>query len=114
MKKYPWTSYLLAAFLAVVFAALATGDEDAIVGDDGDPDAKVTSVTLIWTPNSEENIAGYNVYYGRTSGEYVRLETVTEPTATIGVKGSKSVYFAVTAYNTDGLESDFSDEVHWP
>ena len=105
---------LLASLLTVVFASLATGDEDVIVGEDADPDAKVTYVTLIWTPNSEEDIAGYNVYYGRISGEYVRLETVTGATVTIGVKGSKSVYFAVTAYNTDGLESEFSDEVHWP
>ena len=114
MKKYLSTSYLLAALLAVAFASSAAGDDDAIVGDDADPDANVTYVTLIWTPNSEEDIAGYNVYYGRISGDYARLETVTEATATIGVKGSKTVYFVVTAYDTDGLESEFSGEVHWP
>ncbi len=32
----------------------------------------------------------------------------------IAVKGSKTIYFAVTAYNTDGLESELSEEVHWP
>jgi len=30
------------------------------------------------------------------------------------VKGSRTYYFAVTAYNTNGTESGFSEEVHWP
>ena len=78
------------------------------------PDAQTTSVTLVWDRNPEPDIAGYNVYYGRISGDYTRLVTVTDPTAMIGVKGSKTVYFAVTAYNTNGVESALSEEVHWP
>jgi hypothetical protein len=113
MKQYPWTLYLLAVLL-MAFVSTATRADDAIVGDDNDPDARITYLTLIWTPNSENNIVGYNVYYGRISGNYTRLETVTEATATIGVRGSRTVYFAVTAYNTDGLESQLSEEVHWP
>ncbi len=86
-----------------------------IVVDSGDdPDAKTISVTLVWDRNPESDIAGYNVYYGRASGDYSRLVTVADPTAMIGVKGSKTVYFAVTAYNTNGLESALSEEVHWP
>ncbi len=113
MKQHLWTLYLLAALL-VAFVSTATRADDAIVSDDVDPDARITDVTLIWAPNSENNIAGYNVYYGRISGHYTRLATVTEPTATIGVQGSRTVYFAVTAYNTDGLESELSEEVQWP
>jgi len=30
------------------------------------------------------------------------------------VKGSKTIYFAATAYDTNGLESALSEEVHWP
>ena len=63
-------------------------------------------MTLVWDRNPETDIAGYNVYYGRVSGDYTHLVTVANPTAMIGVKGSKTIYFAVTAYNTDGLESD--------
>ena len=33
------------------------------------------------------------------------METVTDTTAIIGVKGSRTYYFAVTAYNTNGVES---------
>jgi hypothetical protein len=42
------------------------------------------------------------------------METVADRTAIIGVKGRKIYYFAVIAYNTNGVESGFSEEVHWP
>ena len=92
-------------------------DEDLnplTVGDEGDVDATSNAITLKWAANSEQDIAGYNVYYGRSSGDYMRLETVVVPKATIAVKGHKTVYFAVTAFNTNGEESAFSEEVHWP
>ena len=62
---------------------------------------------------SEDNIAGYNVYYGRASGNYSD-SAVTDTTAKIGVRGTRTVYFAVTAFNANGAESDFSEEVQWP
>ena len=105
--------YLLPALL-VAFASTTAKAEDAVVVDSDDPNATITSVTLAWDRNSEPDIAGYNVYYGNISGEYMRIETVTDPTAIIGVKGSRTFYFAVTAYNTNGMESGFSEEVHWP
>ena len=74
----------------------------------------VSSVSLEWSPNTDPSVAGYNVYYGRASGDYARLVTVTKPTAMIAVKGSRTLYFAVTAYDTSGLESELSEEVHWP
>jgi len=92
------------------------GDTNApiVVSDDGDTNAPVTYLTLVWDRNPESDIAGYKVYYGRVSGDYTQLVTVTNPTAKIGVKGSKTTYFAVTAYNIAGLESELSAEVHWP
>jgi hypothetical protein len=113
MKKYFCTLYLLPALL-VAFASTTAKAEDVVVEDDDDPNAPITYVTLVWNRNPEPDIGGYNVYYGRISGDYSRLETVTKPTATIGVRGSKTVYFAVTAYNTSGVESSLSEEVHWP
>ncbi len=86
--------------------------ENVVVGDDSDPNAEVRYVTLIW--DSQPGIAGYNVYHGRESGDYSRIETVEAPTAIIGVRGTKKVYFAITAYTEDGIESDPSDEVSWP
>lgn len=88
--------------------------DDVLIEDADAPDAATTSVTLAWNPNPERNIAGYNVYYGRVSDTYLRLVTVTATTATIRVRGRRTVYFAVTAFDANGLESDLSEEVQWP
>jgi hypothetical protein len=114
MKKHICTWVLIPGLL-LALPTTKTKGENVIVGDDdGGLDLRTTDVTLAWDPNPENDIAGYNVYYGRTSGDYLRVETVATSRATITVKGSKTIYFAVTAFNADGLESDFSDEVHFP
>jgi hypothetical protein len=113
MKKYICTLYLVPVLLAALSSTSAKAD-DVVIDDEDDPNAPITYVTLKWDPNPERDVIGYNVYYGRGSGDYVRLETVDEATARIGVKGTRTVYFAVTAFNADGVESQFSEEVHWP
>jgi len=112
MKKNLFTLCLLPVLLAA-FASTTAKAEDVII-DDGDANAPITYLTLVWDPNPESDIAGYMVYYGRVSGDYTRLVTVTNPTARIGVRDSKTTYFAVTAFNTAGVESELSQEVHWP
>jgi fibronectin type 3 domain-containing protein len=112
MKRLLHT-YLLPALL-VAFPITITQAQDAIVEDNDAPDAPITYVTLAWDPNPEHNIVGYNVYYGRAAGRYARLVTVTETTATIGIRARRTTYFAVTAFDSNGLESDFSNEVQWP
>ena len=113
MKKYLCTVSLLPVLL-VALASTKSKAQDLVVGVDDGPDARISYITLKWDRNPEPDIAGYNVYYGIISGEYVRMKTVTDTTAIIGVRGSRTYYFAVTAYNTNGAESDFSEEVHWP
>ncbi|MBZ5499715.1 MAG: fibronectin type III domain-containing protein [Acidobacteriia bacterium] len=69
-------------------------------------------VTLAWDPNSETDLAGYKVYYGtspRTYGAPISLGKQT--TFTVTGLSLGTYYFAVTAYNTAGLESGFSNEV---
>ena len=112
MKKYLCTLYLLPAFLLALPLTNAIA-EDVIVGDD-DPNAQIIPVTLRWFQNPEPDIAGYNVYYGKVSNDYTRIMTVSTTTATIIVRGSQTVYFAVTAFDTSGAESQFSEEVHFP
>ncbi|HEX4667823.1 MAG TPA: fibronectin type III domain-containing protein [Chthoniobacterales bacterium] len=114
MKKHICTWALISGLLLALPITKAKGENVIIGDDDGGLDARTTDVTLAWDPNRENDIAGYNVYYGRSSGDYFRVETVAKPSATITIKGSKTMYFAVTAFNADGLESDFSDEVHYP
>ena len=67
---------------------------------------------LNWNPSSSPGVAGYRVYYGKTSGIYsnsVVLGNVTTNTFS-GLAGGVTYYFAVTAYDTNGLESSFSNE----
>ena len=123
MKKHRWlvpkciclSSLLLLTCVAYpVSKAAAEGTEEEVTVGEDDGTGAVTSVTLAWDANSEPDLAGYNLYYGLNSGDYVRVLTVLVPTATIKVRGHRTVYFAATAFDILGLESDLSSEVHWP
>lgn len=86
--------------------------------------------TLAWDPNQETNLAGYKLYYdsdsdiemyggtGANEGDspiviYLKdLEEIKSPTYTLtGLTTGEYYYFALTAFDTDGMESDFSEEV---
>jgi hypothetical protein len=76
------------------------------------PVQAVPSVTLAWNPSLDTNVAGYNVYYGVACHAYTNMVNVgkaTNVTITGLVEGT-TYYFAATAYNTLGLESDWSNE----
>jgi hypothetical protein len=62
--------------------------------------------------SSLTGLAGYKVYYGTSSGFYTTVIDAGNVTAyTINNIASGTYYFAITAYDTSGNESDFSDEV---
>lgn len=71
------------------------------------------SVTLAWDPNPEPDVAGYIVYFGNASRNYPYQTNVGNvTTATVyGLQEGLTYFFAITATNTSGLESDFSNEV---
>jgi len=71
------------------------------------------SVTLAWNPDTGTNIAGYKLYYGVASRTYTNSINVGNATnATVpGLVGGTVYYFAATAYDTSGMESDYSSEV---
>ena len=72
-------------------------------------------VTLEWDPNPEsENVTGYKVYYGYSSGNYeINFNVGNQTTYTIpDLKSGQVYYFAVTAYN-EGYESSFSEEIDY-
>jgi len=82
-----------------------------------DPPAPPTekSVTLAWDANVEPTVAGYRLYYGnesRTYGTTMEAGPATEITVE-GLLVGQTYYFAVTAYDTEGRESDYSDEVSY-
>src|SRR5690349_21646306 len=72
-------------------------------------------VTLAWDRNSEPDIAGYILHSGTNSGVYLNTVNVRNVTTNMvsGLTPGVTYYFAVTAYNTSGLESDFSNEISY-
>lgn len=71
------------------------------------------AITLAWEPNDEPDLAGYFIHYGLASGAYSTKTNVgLRTTNTIsGLLEGLTYYFAVTAYNTAGLESEPSNEI---
>jgi hypothetical protein len=74
-----------------------------------------SSATLTWNANTETDLAGYKVYRGTSPGTYgapiATLQgNVTNYVAT-GLQLGMTYYFAVTAYDTAGNESVYSNEV---
>jgi len=74
---------------------------------------QAAQVTLTWDPNPELDIAGYRIYQGGGSRNYTNtLDSGLSTTNTVtGLVDGVTYFFAVTAYNTSGLESDFSNEI---
>ena len=73
------------------------------------------SVRLQWDPNSEADLAGYKVYWGPASRVYYDLVDVGKVTTKeiTGLMPGTKYYFAATAYDTEALESDYSNEVSY-
>ena len=73
------------------------------------------SLVLAWDQNPENDLEGYRLYYGASSRNYTNVVNVGNFTTNevTGLVEGTTYFFAVTAYNTNGLESDFSDEVSY-
>ena len=91
--------------------------------------AATVELKFTWDKNTESDLAGYRVYMSATSGSYVKGATspnyLTGVTVTMpsvhpnevlkqitGTDGQK-IYFVLTAYDTTGNESGFSNEVNY-
>lgn len=75
--------------------------------------AQAATILVEWDPNIEEDLAGYRVHYGWTAGEYTQdieagLETSCQFEAAPAT--GATIHVAVTAYDTSGNESGYSDE----
>ncbi|WP_129125866.1 Ig-like domain-containing protein [Geomonas oryzae] len=85
-----------------------------------------TSVSLAWDPSPDPDLAGYRIYYQANSGAVpfqgtgavegnAPVDGRNSTTATIsGLDPANSYYFAVTAYNSSGAESVYSNIVSVP
>ncbi|MBI3853350.1 MAG: tandem-95 repeat protein [Verrucomicrobia bacterium] len=72
-------------------------------------------MTLAWDPSTDPDVAGYKIYYGVVSRTYTNMVDVGNATnVTIsGLIEGTTYYFAATAYNALGMESDFSNETSY-
>jgi alpha-glucosidase len=81
--------------------------------------AQAAQVQLAWDAPVQTggtpvpNLAGYKLYYGSQSGQYQTMIPVglTTTYTVTNVSAGQTSYFAVTAYDTTGTESAFSNEV---
>ncbi len=78
------------------------------------PVARPQNVTLAWDP-SLGNIAGYFLYSGTVSENYSQKISVGNTTMALvsNLTTGQTYFFAVTAYNSDGLESGYSNQVQY-
>ncbi|MEO7165410.1 MAG: fibronectin type III domain-containing protein [Spartobacteria bacterium] len=92
-------SHFLAALSLALFSACA---------------AQAADLNLTWNANSESDIAGYRVHYGTASAPYGSLVDVAKTAATINnLQFGVTYTFAVTAYNTSGVESSYSQPLSY-
>ncbi|ABQ26507.1 Ig-like domain-containing protein [Geotalea uraniireducens] len=80
-----------------------------------------TNVALQWNPNTDANLAGYKVYYQADSsttpfnGTGSPMDVSNQTTATVSnLDPGRTYYFAVSAYDTSGVESSYSNIVTVP
>jgi hypothetical protein len=132
MKSHTALNVLIAALLLPALMFFSGGCDDCedntlFVLDNGPPSApdgvfSVTGdqeVTIYWNPNPESDIAGYDVYWNdEETGFYEYLASVPpdhDPGDLIyyvdaGLPNGVTLFYAVSAYDEDGLESDLSYE----
>ncbi|MBK5281300.1 MAG: fibronectin type III domain-containing protein [Nitrospiraceae bacterium] len=74
-----------------------------------------SSATLTWNANTDSDLAGYKIYRATTSGGYgATIATVPGNITTYiaaGLQSGTTYFFVITAYDSTGNESPFSNEV---
>jgi hypothetical protein len=72
------------------------------------------SVTLAWDASSSPGITHYRLHYGTNAGQYTFTTNVgLVLTKRIALPHSGRWFFAATAVDANGLESQFSNAVQW-
>jgi hypothetical protein len=92
-------------------AATAPKVEEPVPGTNPTAPANCTCAILNWDANTDDAI-GYNVHVGTSSENYGNPTSVTANTAYVkDLQRGKTYYFAVSAYDGAGNESENSTEV---
>jgi fibronectin type 3 domain-containing protein len=72
-------------------------------------------VNLNWAPSTSSGVAGYYVYRGpQQGGPYNPINSALDPNTTYtdnSVQAGQTYYYVVTAINSAGLQSGYSNQV---
>ncbi len=104
---------------ALIIISLAVCNCGGGGGDAGSSSSESNGVLdLAWDANVDSDISGYKIYYGTSSGKYDRHVEVTDPGAgdtvtyrLTNLTRGQTYFLAVTAHNSNGNESGYSNEV---
>ena len=111
---------MLGIFVALVTACGGSGSGSVGVAtpdnDSSGPGSLPRTAALTWDAATDPNVSGYRIYYGSGPGTYlqsfgkgINVGNVTTYTVT-GLTSGSRYYFAVTAYDSSGNESRYSNE----
>lgn len=93
------TAFLILAFFSLLLAPFGQ--------------IRAEQVSLAWDANTEPDLGGYKLYYGTASRAYAQVINVGQSTqvTVTNLSRGETYFFAVTAFNLQGAESDFSNEI---
>lgn len=118
IKKSRHFSKYAVVFIGILFIILTSCTVDPqMMGFyfNDNEDTSLDKVTVEWDPNTEPDVVGYKVYYGKESGNYdtvIDVGDTTDCTIT-DLQAGKTYYITATAYSDNGLESSYADEIEY-
>lgn len=77
--------------------------------------AHAAQVTVAWDASTDPGVTGYRVHYGTVPGSYTSHVDMGNVNSCVvsGLLDGVTYYFAATAYDGDGNESDYSTAVNY-
>lgn len=76
---------------------------------------EASGVTFVWNANSETDLAGYRLYQSQKAGTYgdAFVKEIVAGTETVAIENlaDGEYFWVVTAFDTHGNESGYSNEV---
>lgn len=115
MKK----TFLFAAILTAILSLTSCDIRDPYYYIDDQPPLPPSGIVVLngdnrvdigWMHNREDDVAGYNIYYSYSyDGKYTRIGSSSDNYfVDYGANNGVTYYYAVTAYDYNGNESDLS------
>lgn len=107
---------VLASALVACGGGAGSGTADVTAQSPPPGQSATGTATLAWSASSAAGVAGYRVYYGVASGSYLQARGSGLDAGRVATRVVSSLdtgqryFFAVTAFDAQGNESDFSAE----